>query len=68
MNRIWKMFLMIKIISTIFFSFCFAGNPVYEWIESQSDILSREIKDKSAYSVVKVDERINDKLIKEIRA
>ena len=35
---------MIKIISTIFFSFCFAGNPVYEWIESQSDILNREIK------------------------
>ena len=35
---------MIKIISTIFFSFCFAGNPVHEWIKSQSDFLSREIK------------------------
>lgn len=35
---------MIKIISTIVFSLCFAGNPVHDWIESRADILSREIK------------------------
>ena len=35
-------------------------------INIASYILSREIKNKSAYSIVKVDEKINDEIINEI--